>query len=77
MKPRVSGKEVNGSGRVISDAENELIDELSEEFSQDELDDFLAADVLEVQADPAFRERLREKLWTIVSERPDTSGSDS
>ena len=69
MKPRVRNNEVNGSERVISDASVDLIDELGGEFSQKELDDFLAADVLEVQADPAFRERLRKKLWTMVSDR--------
>ena len=28
-----------------------------------------AADVLEVGADPVFKERLRQKLWRVVSER--------
>ncbi len=40
-----------------------------EEFTPEELRDFLAADILEVQADPAFKEELRSKLWKMVSER--------
>ena len=31
-----------------------------------ELLDFLAADVDPIPADPAFRERLREELWSLV-----------
>jgi hypothetical protein len=40
-----------------------------EEVDAEELREFLAADVLEVSADPVFKERLREKLWRIVSEQ--------
>lgn len=32
----------------------------------DELREFLAADALECEADPIFKERLRQKLWRIV-----------
>ena len=39
------------------------------EIDSEELREFLAADVLEVGADPVFKQRLREKLWRIVSER--------
>lgn len=35
----------------------------------DELRDFLAADGTDVNADPVFRERLRETLWKIVEDR--------
>ena len=35
----------------------------------EELRDFLAADGLDVHADPVFRERLRETLWKIVEDR--------
>ncbi len=38
------------------------------EVDAEELQDFLAADGLEVTADPVFKERLREKLWRVVSE---------
>jgi hypothetical protein len=46
-----------------------LSGELSGEVSEAELRDFLAADSLEVEADPAYREGLRRKLWTMVSDR--------
>ena len=32
----------------------------------DELGEFLEADLLDVKADPEFKERLREKLWSLV-----------
>lgn len=34
-----------------------------------ELREFLAADLLDVGADPVFKERLRQKLWRIVQAR--------
>lgn len=34
-----------------------------------ELREFLAADLLDVQADPVFKERLRMKLWRLVRVR--------
>ena len=49
--------------------DDELSGDFSEGFSDEELRDFLAADFLEVQADPAYREGLRRKLCTMVSER--------
>jgi hypothetical protein len=39
------------------------------EFSPDELRDFLAGDLVEVQADPQFKERLRAKLWDALKSR--------
>ena len=33
---------------------------------EQELLDFLAADIDPVPADPVFRERLREELWSMV-----------
>jgi hypothetical protein len=35
-------------------------------FSMDELVEFLEADQVPVEADPAFRERLREELWEML-----------
>jgi hypothetical protein len=32
----------------------------------DELREFLEADIMDVNADPAFKERLRKKLWELV-----------
>jgi len=48
---------------------DEAMRNLPEDVSADELQEFLAADALEVEADPFFRERLRRKLWAIVRER--------
>lgn len=39
------------------------------EVDPEELRDFLAADLLEVKADPVFRERLKQKLWQLVYSR--------
>ncbi len=39
---------------------------MSPEFTTEELEDFLRADHLPVQADPDFKERLREELWDMV-----------
>ena len=37
-----------------------------EEVSDDELLEFLAADDDPVEADPAFKRRLREQLWAMI-----------
>jgi len=50
-------------------------DELSD-VTLDELREFLEADMMDVKADPAFKERLRKKLWDMVqsqSGRPHTT----
>ena len=46
--------------------------EIAKEFEALELREFLAADRRATPADPAFRERLRDELWTLVQQR----GSD-
>lgn len=51
-----------------SDEPNEL-EAVDEDFTADELADFLAADDLDVRADPVFRERLRRKLWHMIRSR--------
>jgi len=40
-----------------------------EEIDPAELREFLAADLLDVEADPVFKERLRQKLWRLVRAR--------
>lgn len=47
------------------------MDDAALEISTEELREFLDADRLVVRADPAFKERLRRKLWAIVSTRND------
>ena len=40
--------------------------EVASEFTTEELEEFVQADTLPVEADPDFRERLREELWESV-----------
>ncbi len=47
------------------------------DFTPAELREFLAADYVPVQADPAFKETLRKKLWTLVSNRAGPTSSSN
>ena len=49
--------------------EDEVMDEAVMDFTLEELREFLEADLLEVPADPEFKERLRQRLWALVSAR--------
>ncbi len=49
--------------------EPQVAHEIGKEFSTEELKEFLEGDTLPVQADPAFRERLRRELWALVQDR--------
>ncbi len=60
--------------------DEEFMDEAAMEVTLDELREFLEADLMNVQADPEFKERLRQRLWAIVSARASqrrSSGSKS
>jgi hypothetical protein len=46
------------------------------DFTDDELREFLEADQLGVRADPAFKERLRRRLWEIVLAREAADNDD-
>jgi hypothetical protein len=64
-----------GSSREVEP--ESLIDESLEaamEFDPDELREFLAADLVDVPIDPAFKRRLRSKLWSMVRFRYGTRG---
>ena len=63
------GKDANGSAEPIGRQEHEVNEAMDNEFSSDELREFLEADSLDVQADPEFKERLRRKLWEMVRAR--------
>lgn len=39
------------------------------DVSVEELSEFLEADLVEVDANPEFKERLRQKLWELVAAR--------
>ena len=47
----------------------EEIEDLAADVSAEELQEFLAADGLDVPFDPDFKERLREQLWSLVRNR--------
>ena len=47
----------------------EEIKDLTTDVSAEELEEFLAADGLDVPFDPDFKERLREYLWALVRNR--------
>ena len=49
--------------------EPEVAQEISKEFTTEELEEFLEGDVRPVEADPAFKEKLRLELWQLVQER--------
>jgi hypothetical protein len=62
-------------GQGIVGDEVALDDSMDEtEFSPDELREFLSADLLEVQADPHFKERLRMRLWALLKSRQTPEG---
>ena len=42
------------------------VDEGFMDFTLDELREFLEADLIDVRADPVFKERLRRRLWEMV-----------
>jgi hypothetical protein len=46
--------------------EREVIEEIAAEFTTEELQEFLEADRHPVEADPLFKEQLRERLWRLV-----------
>jgi hypothetical protein len=52
-------------------AEQDLVmaDEALSEFTIEELREFLQGDSGDVPVDPAFKERLRRKLWELVQEQ--------
>jgi hypothetical protein len=53
-------------------SERPSMDESGMDFTIEELREFLEADRVAVPADPAFKERLRRRLWEIVRLRHDS-----
>jgi hypothetical protein len=49
--------------------EDSAVDDGLMNFTMDELREFLEADLIDVRADPEFKERLRRKLWDLVLAR--------
>lgn len=56
----------------------EVIEEIAAEFTTEELQEFLEADQYPIDADPVFKEQLRETLWKLlVRNLPSTSDDDA
>jgi hypothetical protein len=46
--------------------EREVIEESASEFTTEELQEFLEADRYPIEADPLFKEQLREQIWRLL-----------
>ena len=46
--------------------EREVIEEIAAEFTTEELQEFLEADRYPIEADPLFKEQLREQIWKLL-----------
>ena len=55
--------------------EGAALDDSLMDFTLDELREFLEADLVEVRADPEFKERLRRRLWELVRDRSGLGGT--
>ena len=53
-----------------------MVEEALQDFSIDELREFLEADLLDVPVDPEFKERLRERLWDLVRANASREGGE-
>jgi hypothetical protein len=53
--------------------EDAAVDDGFMDFTMDELREFLEADLIDVRADPEFKERLRRRLWDLVLARSSRS----
>ena len=62
------GRYERGVGMAGKDQEAAVEDGLGD-FTMDELREFLEADLVEVRADPEFKERVRRRLWEMVQAR--------
>ena len=54
--------------------EGAALDESLMDFTSEELREFLEADLVDVRADPEFKERLRRRLWDLVRDRSSLGG---
>jgi len=54
---------------MMEDRNGSAMNEGAMEFTVEELREFLEGDLLDVRADPEFKERLRRTLWDMVRAR--------
>lgn len=66
VEPLISRGAAGASSGDLAAIATVLADEAEQEIDEVELLEFLAADHDPVQADPEFRERLRDRLWALV-----------
>ena len=57
--------------------EREVIEEIAAEFTTEELQEFLEADRHPIEADPLFKEQLREKIWRLLQRSIQGASDDS
>ena len=57
--------------------EREVIEEITAEFTTEELQEFLEADGHPIEADPLFKEELRQKLWKLLQSSIQRPSGDS
>ena len=57
--------------------EREVIEEIASEFTTEELLEFLEADRHPIEADPLFKEQLREKLWKLLQRSIQSESDDA
>ena len=53
-------------GGMATKQDDTTADDPFSDVTLEELHEFLEADVMDVKADPAFKERLRKRLWDLV-----------
>jgi len=57
--------------------EREVIEESGAEFTTEELQEFLEADRHPIEANPLFKEQLREKLWKLLQRSKQGPSADN
>ena len=81
--PRWGNKAERAAGRVRERVEEsglqerEMIEEIASEFTTEELQEFLEADRYPIEADPVFKEELREKLWKLLLRNIESKSDDA
>ncbi|HXK21112.1 MAG TPA: hypothetical protein VMS55_00400 [Myxococcota bacterium] len=69
VEPRKPRRRTTSKQKQRAERYQVMTDEAMADFTIEELREFLQADSLEVPVDPAFKERLRRKLWDLLQEQ--------
>jgi hypothetical protein len=72
-----SGQGASSAPSASGDWTGTSLDPEEMEVDPAELEEFLSGDLLGVEADPIFKETLRQKLWKIVSARRSAGDPES